>query len=76
MKRPEIIKKTRKRRVAIGSGVDYATINKMLSQYFQMKKLMKTFVQARKKGAKGLPIPGMGKGASGFMEKLSKDFKF
>jgi signal recognition particle subunit SRP54 len=75
-KEPKIIKKTRKRRVAIGSGVDYATINKMLSQYFQMKKLMKTFIQARKKGAKGLPIPGMGKGASGFMEKLSKDFKF
>lgn len=73
---PKIIKKTRKRRIAIGSGTEYAIINKMLDQYNQMKKMMKRFMQARKKG-KGIPgIPGMGKGAAAFMDKLSKNFKF
>ncbi len=72
---PKIIKKTRKRRISIGSGTDYAVINKMLDQYNQMKKVMKKFLQMRKKGAKGMPIPGMGKGASQFMGKLAKDFK-
>ncbi|MFX1258510.1 MAG: signal recognition particle receptor subunit alpha [Promethearchaeota archaeon] len=74
---PKIIKKTRKRRIAIGSGTEYSIINKMLDQYFQMKKLMRRFTQARKKGGKGMPtIPGMGKGAAAFMDKLSKEFKF
>jgi signal recognition particle subunit SRP54 len=73
---PKIIKKTRKRRIAIGSGTEYAVINKMLDQYNQMKKMMKRFLQARKKG-KGMPgMPGMGKGAAAFMDKLSKNFKF
>ena len=72
---PKIIRKTRKKRIAIGSGTEYAVINKMLDQYSQMKKLMRRFMQARKKG-KGLQIPGMGKGAAAFMDKLSKNFKF
>ena len=73
---PKIIRKTRKRRIAIGSGTEYAVINKMLDQYNQMKKMMKRFMQARKKG-KGMPgMPGMGKGAAAFMDKLSKNFKF
>ncbi len=73
---PKIIKKTRKRRIAIGSGTEYAVINKMLDQYNQMKKMMRRFLQARKKG-KGMPgMPGMGKGAAAFMDKLSKNFKF
>ena len=73
---PKIIKKTRKKRIAIGSGTEYAVINKMLDQYNQMKKLMRRFMQARKKGGKGMQIPGMGKGAAGFMDKLSREFKF
>jgi len=72
---PKIIKKSRKRRIAIGSGSDYATINKMLDQYNQMKKFMKRFLQMQKKG-KGMPgIPGMGKAGAQFMSKLGKDFK-
>lgn len=76
---PNIIKKTRKRRIAIGSGTDYSIINKMLDQFRQMKKMMKNFVQMSKKGQKGMPggvPPGMGKGAQNFMKKLGKDFKF
>jgi len=72
---PKIIKKTRKRRIAIGSGTSYTTINKMLDQYNQMKGMMKKFMKLRKKG-KGLPNlpPGFDKG--GFFDKMSKNFKF
>jgi signal recognition particle subunit SRP54 len=73
---PKIIKKTRKRRIAIGSGTDYTTINRMLDQYNQMKKFMKKVLQMQKKG-KGIPgLPGMGKAGAQFMDKLGKDFNF
>lgn len=73
---PKIIKKSRKKRIAIGSGTDYTTINRMLDQYNQMKKFMKTFLQMQKKG-KGMPtIPGMGKMDPSFFSKMGKDFKF
>ncbi|MHA2183053.1 MAG: signal recognition particle receptor subunit alpha [Promethearchaeota archaeon] len=65
---PKIIKKTRKRRIAIGAGTDYSVINKMLDQYNQMKKFMKKFLQMQKKG-KGLPG---GKDIGDFMGKLGK----
>jgi len=71
---PKIIKKTRKRRIAIGSGTDYSVINKMLDQYNQMKKFMKRFLQMQKKG-KGFPgMPGLpgGKAGADFMKKLGK----
>ena len=71
---PKIIKKTRKRRIAIGSGVEYSVINKMLEQYRQMRKFMKRFLQMQKKG-KGMPgMPGLpgGKAAADFMKKLGK----
>ena len=71
---PKIIKKTRKRRIAIGSGTQYSVINKMLDQYNAMKKFMKRFLQMQKKG-KGMPgMPGLpgGKGAADFMKKLGK----
>lgn len=86
---PQIIKKTRKRRIAIGSGVSYSVINKMLDQYNQMKKMMKKFIQGAKgkgKGGKG-PFPGLPGGSSGpfppggaaaakFVEKMGKKYKF
>jgi len=70
---PKLIKKSRKRRVAIGSGTDYATINRMLDQYNQMKKFMKQFLQMQKKG-KGMP--GLGNIDPSFFNKLGKNFKF
>jgi signal recognition particle subunit SRP54 len=63
---PKIIKKTRKRRIAIGSGTNYSVINKMLDQFRQMQKFMKKFLQMQKKG-KGLPG-----GIGDFMNKLGK----
>ena len=71
---PKLIKKTRKRRIAIGSGTEYAIINRMLAQFQQMKKFMKRFLQMQKKG-KGMPgMPGMpgGKAMGDFMKKLGK----
>ncbi|MFW9952777.1 MAG: hypothetical protein ACFFKA_21865 [Candidatus Thorarchaeota archaeon] len=65
---PKIIKKSRKRRIAIGSGTDYATINKMLDQYNQMKKFFKRFRQMGKKGKKG------GSGLPPGFDKLFKNF--
>ncbi|MHA2278212.1 MAG: signal recognition particle protein Srp19, partial [Candidatus Kariarchaeaceae archaeon] len=64
---PKIIKKTRKRRIAIGSGTSYSAINKMLDQYNQMKKSIKKFLQLQKKG-KGLP--------GGFRDFMNKFGKF
>ncbi|MBY9006612.1 MAG: signal recognition particle receptor subunit alpha [Candidatus Lokiarchaeota archaeon] len=58
---PEIIKRSRKKRIAIGSGQPYSVINKMLDQYRQMKKVMKNMAQMRKKGAKGGLPPGLDK---------------
>jgi signal recognition particle subunit SRP54 len=71
---PKLIKKTRKRRIAIGSGSDYSVINKMLDQYNQMKKFMKRFLQMQKRGGGGPGMPGLpgGKAGADFMKKLGK----
>jgi len=71
---PKIIKKTRKRRIAIGSGTNYSVINKMLDQFSQMKKFMKRFLQMQKKGKGMAGIPGLpgGKAAGDFFKKLGK----
>ncbi len=66
---PKIIKKSRKRRIAIGSGTSYTTINKMLDQYNQMKSMMKKFMKLRKKSKRG-GLPGLPPGFD-----LPSDFK-
>jgi signal recognition particle subunit SRP54 len=63
---PKIIKKTRKRRIAIGSGTNYSVINKILDQYNQMKKFMKKILQSQKRGKR--PKGGFGD----FMNKFGK----
>ena len=57
---PQIINGARKKRIAKGSGTSVQEINRLLKQYLQMKKMMKTFSKgfgARKFGKmmKGLP---------------------
>jgi signal recognition particle subunit SRP54 len=57
---PQIINGHRKKRIAKGSGTTVQEINRLLKQYLQMKKMMKTFSKgfgARKFGKmmKGLP---------------------
>ncbi|HEY3054542.1 MAG TPA: signal recognition particle protein [Thermoanaerobaculia bacterium] len=57
---PQIISGQRKKRIAKGSGTTVQEINRLLKQYLQMKKMMKTFSKgfgARRFGkmVKGLP---------------------
>lgn len=40
---PKIIKGSRRRRIAMGSGTSVQMVNQLLAQYEQMKKLFKTF---------------------------------
>ena len=57
---PQLINGARKKRIARGSGTSVQEINRLLKQYLQMKKMMKTFSKgmgARRLGKmmKGLP---------------------
>ena len=42
-KHPEIIKASRKTRIASGSGTSVQEVNRLLQQFDQMKKMMKQF---------------------------------
>jgi signal recognition particle subunit SRP54 len=59
---PDIIKASRKRRIATGAGVSVQEVNRMLSQFEQMQKMMKQFskggMQKLMRGMRGL-LPGM-----------------
>lgn len=51
-KHPEILKNSRKQRIAAGSGTSATDINKLLSQFEQMKKMMKEMPAMMKKYGK------------------------
>lgn len=51
-KHPEILKNSRKQRIAAGSGTSATDINKLLSQFEQMKKMMKEMPSMMKKYGK------------------------
>jgi signal recognition particle subunit SRP54 len=59
---PEILKASRKRRIAAGAGVQVQEINRLLSQFEQMQKMMKTFAKGgmakMMRSMKGM-LPGM-----------------
>ncbi len=55
-KRPEIIKGSRKRRIASGSGTNVQMVNQVLRQYEQMKEIFKRFGKGKGK-LRGLKIP-------------------
>jgi signal recognition particle subunit SRP54 len=56
---PAIIKGSRKRRIATGSGTQVQDVNRLLKQFSQMQKMMK---RMRKKGGLGRLMQGL-KGA-------------
>jgi len=58
--RPEIIKASRKRRIASGAGVTVQEVNKLLNQVAQMQKMMKTM------GRRGGLLQKLMGGKSGF----------
>ncbi len=59
---PEIIKATRKRRIAAGAGVQVQEVNRLLKQFEQMQQMMKMMkggnLQRMMKNMKGM-LPGM-----------------
>ncbi len=42
-RRPELIKASRRRRIALGSGTSTAEVNRLLKQFVEMQKMMKMF---------------------------------
>ena len=56
-KNPDLIKASRKRRIAAGAGVEVQDVNKLLKQYQQMADMMK---KVSKMGKKGLMRHGIG----------------
>ncbi|MGR6860774.1 signal recognition particle protein [Aliivibrio salmonicida] len=63
--RPELIKGSRKKRIAAGSGTQVQDVNRMLKQFTQMQKMMK---KMQKGGMKGMMrnMQGMMGGMGGF----------
>jgi signal recognition particle subunit SRP54 len=60
--RPEILKASRKRRIAAGAGVSVQEVNRLLGQYEQLQKMMKMMgrggLQKMMRGVKG-GLPGL-----------------
>ena len=60
--RPDILKASRKRRIAAGAGVSVQQVNQLLAQFEQTQKMMKMVakggMQKMLRGMKGL-MPGM-----------------
>ncbi len=61
-RKPELIKASRKRRIAVGAGVPVQAVNQLLKQFEQMQKMMKMMkggnLQRMMRGMKGM-LPGM-----------------
>jgi signal recognition particle subunit SRP54 len=61
-RKPEIIKASRKRRIAAGAGVQVQEVNKLLNQFEQAQKMMKMMgkggLSKMMRGMKGM-LPGM-----------------
>ena len=65
-RKPELLKATRKRRIAAGAGVQVQEVNRLLKQYEQMRDMMKKMkgggmmkMLKRMGGMKGLVPPGL-----------------
>ena len=62
--RPELIKASRKRRIAAGAGVQVMHVNQLLNQFEQTQKMMKMFSKGGlAKMMRGMAgkLPGMGR---------------
>ena len=53
---PELLNPSRKHRIAKGAGVDISEVNRMIKQFNEAKKMMKTFAKPGKKGKFKLPF--------------------
>lgn len=58
---PKLIKGSRRKRIAAGSGTTVTEVNRLLKQFTMMSKMMKKMGKMGKKGMPGMPgMPGMG----------------
>ena len=61
-RKPELLKASRKRRIAAGAGVQVQEVNRLLAQFEQMQKMMKMMkggnLQRMMRNLKGV-LPGM-----------------
>ena len=69
--RPEVIKGSRKRRIAAGSGTQIQDVNKLLKQFTQMQKMMKKMsgkggMKKMMRSMQGMMPPGGGMGGGMF----------
>ena len=55
---PERINGSRRRRIANGSGMTPADVNQLITQFQQMRKMMKQLASGKKKNLRGLGLPG------------------
>ncbi len=62
MRRPEIIKASRRQRIASGSGTSVQEVNRLLKQFFETQKMMKRVTKLGQKGLMRAGLPGMGGG--------------
>jgi signal recognition particle subunit SRP54 len=60
-RRPEIIKASRRRRIALGSGTSTAEVNRLLKQFVEMQRMMKMI--------SGGKMPRMGGGLGALLER-------
>ena len=56
---PERINGSRRRRIANGSGTTPSDVNQLLSQFQQMRKMMKQLASGKRGNLRGLGLPGM-----------------
>ena len=63
---PDLIKASRKKRIAAGSGVTVQEVNKLLKQYDQMAEMMKRMKKMGNRGLFGGLPGGLGGGFGGF----------
>lgn len=64
-KKPDILNASRKRRIAAGSGVDVAEINRLLKQHRQMQDAMKMMARSNGRGPMGAMAKMFGMGGGG-----------
>jgi signal recognition particle subunit SRP54 len=59
---PQMIGGSRKKRIARGSGTTPADVNRLLNQFFEMQKMMKSMASGKTPWGKGKPPKGMPRG--------------
>ncbi len=59
---PAVLRGTRKKRIAAGSGTQVQDVNRLLRQYMQMQKMMKRLTKTGRKGSGSLMQQMMGSG--------------